>query len=45
MAKFKTAKAKGKALPSKSAIPCFILILLGIVFLSLLFYGILKSGS
>lgn len=46
MAKFKPAG--GKKVPAKSArsaIPCLILVLLGIVLMSLLFYYSLQSSS
>jgi hypothetical protein len=47
MAKFKSAGAK-KATPAKSArsaIPCLILVVLGIVIMSLLFYFSLQSST
>jgi hypothetical protein len=44
MARFKPAKAKKKAPPSRGAIPCIILLISGMALLSLLFWAILKSG-
>ena len=46
MAKFKPAKpGKKKESKIQGAIPCLILLVSGILLLSLLFYGMLKSGS
>jgi hypothetical protein len=44
MAKFKLAKARKKAAPARGAVPCIILLISGMALLSLLFWGILKSG-
>ena len=45
MAKFKPAgKKKKTANPRPGAIPCILVVVLGIVLISLLFYAILRSG-
>jgi hypothetical protein len=47
MAKFKPARAKGsgKAAPTaRGAIPCILILVLGMALLLLLFYAILKPG-
>ena len=46
MAKFKPVrpKAKGKAPQTRGAIPCIIFLILGMSFLILLFYAILKPS-
>jgi hypothetical protein len=46
MAKFKPAgkKKKGGTARPGGAIPCLILVVMGIALMSLLFYGILRSG-
>lgn len=45
MGKFKPVKKGPKGLPPKpGAIPCAIVILMGIVLLSLLFYSVLSSS-
>jgi hypothetical protein len=47
MAKFKPVGSRkaSAAKSNKAAIPCMLLILTGIALLSLLFYGLLKSGT
>lgn len=46
MAKFKVA-GKKKSAPKRpgGAIPCIIIVVMGIVLMSLLFYAILRSGA
>jgi hypothetical protein len=45
MAKIKPARGKKKKKTGPSAIPCFVLIITGMVLLSILFYAILKSAA
>jgi hypothetical protein len=44
MGKFKLAGKKSKAPPKQGAIPCLIIVILGIALISLLFYSMLKSA-
>ena len=45
MAKFKAAKRnKTPARSNRQAIPCFIVIITGIVLMTMLFYAVLKSS-
>jgi hypothetical protein len=45
MAKIKPAKGKKKKNSARSAIPCFVLVITGMLLLSILFYAILKSAA
>ncbi len=47
MAKFKPAGKKKKSSTTRpgGVIPCIILVVLGIALMSLLFYGMLRSGN
>ena len=44
MAKLKPARKKKAASPRPGAIPCILVVVLGIVLISLLFYAVLRSG-
>lgn len=45
MAKFKAARGKKKKKSNLGAIPCFLLIISGILLVTMLFYAMLQSGS
>jgi hypothetical protein len=42
--KFKSPRARGAKTSNRSAIPCLILLVMGMLFVFLLFYGVLKSA-